>query len=89
MFSEYSILLCEYDEAGSRVFTEKLDEPVVGQKYVFTAHEHAVKLKVRIQAEYGSSSTFNRWIQQVYYLEEGGNIDIVLEGSTIVGTSEP
>lgn len=86
--ADYSILLCEYDAAGSRVFTNKLDWPTTGQSYVYTANEHAEKIKVRIQAKLGGSS-FNQWIQQVFYLEEGGNIDITLEGSTIVGGSEP
>ena len=87
-FTEYSILFCEYDAAGSRVFTNKLDWPTTGQPYVYTANEHAEKVKVKVQAEMGSS-TFNRWIQQVFYLEDGGNIDITLDGSTIVGSSEP
>lgn len=87
-FTEYSILLCEYDAVGSKVFTNKLDWPNTGQSYVYTANEHAEKIKVRVQAKMGSSS-FNRWIQQVYYLEEGGNINITLDGSTIVGISEP
>ena len=87
-FTEYSILLCEYDASGSKVNTNKLDWPTTGQPYVYTANEHAEKIKVRIQAQMGSSS-FNRWIQQVFYLEEGENIDITLEGSTIVGSSEP
>ena len=87
-FTEYSILLCEYDAAGSKVFTNKLDWPTTGQSYVYTANEHAEKIKVKVQAKMGSSS-FNRWIQQVFYLEAGGNIDITLDGSTIVGSSEP
>ncbi len=87
-FTEYSILLCEYDAAGSKVFTNKLDSPNTGQSYVYTANEHAEKIKVRIQAQIGSTS-FNRWIQQVFYLEEGENINITLDGETIVGSSEP
>ena len=87
-FSEYSILLCEYDNAGSKVFTNKLDDPTTGQAYVYTANEHAEKIKVKVQAKVGTSS-FNRWIQQVFYLEEGKNINITLDGGTIVGTNEP
>ena len=87
-FSEYSILLCEYDNAGSKVHTEKLDNPVKGQRYAFTANNHAEKLKVKIQAKYGTTS-FIKWIQQVFYLEIGGNVDVTLEGSTIVGSNEP
>lgn len=87
-FSEYSILLCEYDGAGTKVFTNKLNYPKVGQKYVYTANEHAEIIKVKIQAQVGSTS-FNRWIQQAFYLEKGGNINITLDGETIVGSSEP
>lgn len=87
-FSEYSILLCEYDGVGTKVFTNKLDNPNVGQRYVFTANEHAAIIKVKIQAQIESTS-FNRWIQQAFYLEKGSNINITLDGETIVGSSEP
>ena len=86
--SDYSVILSEYDASGSRVMTNKLDDPTVGQKYVYTANEHSEKIKVKFQYKFGSTS-YNKWAQQVWYLEEGKNIDIVTDGETIVGNQEP
>ena len=86
--SEYSVILCEYDASGSKVMTNKLDWPTVGQRYVYTANEHSEKVKVKFQYKYGSNR-YNDWVQQVYYLEEGKNIDIITDGHTIVGSQEP
>ena len=87
-FTEYSILLSEHDGSGSKVHTEMLDWPEKGKKYVYTASEHSEKVKVKIQAKIGSTD-YIKWIQQVFYLEEGKNIDITLEGTTVVGGKEP
>ena len=87
-FTEYSILACEYDNSGSIVFTNKLDWPEKGKSYVYTANDYAEKIKVRIQAKIGTNS-FNRWVQQVFYLEKGKNITISISDDTIVGTNEP
>lgn len=31
----------------------------------------------------------NKWVQQVFYLNKGGNIDITITGETMIGTQEP
>ena len=87
-FTEYSILICEYDNSGSRVFTNKLDWPEKGKSYVYSANDHAEKIKVRLQAKIGTTSV-NRWVQQVFYLEKGKNITISIGDDTLVGTNEP
>lgn len=86
--SEYSVLLSEYDASGSRVYTDIIDWPTVGKKYVYTANEHSEKVKVKFQYKFGTTS-YNKWAQQVWYLEEGKNIDIITDGETIVGNQEP
>lgn len=86
--SEYSVVLSEYDASGSRVFTDKIDWPTVGEKYVYTANEHSEKVKVKFQYKFGSTN-YNKWVQQVWYLEEGKNIDVITDGETIVGNQEP
>ena len=53
-----------------------------GQTKEFTAVENAVKVKLYIDE-------LNRWVQQVFYLKEGGNIEIIITGKTIVGRQEP
>ena len=32
---------------------------------------------------------WSRWVQQVYYLDKGNNIDIIITGNTLVGNYEP
>lgn len=46
------------------------------------------KVKVYVKMEGGSQTTI-RWVQQVYYLQKGKNIDITVNGETIIGTKEP
>jgi hypothetical protein len=53
-----------------------------GQTKQFTAAEGAVKVKIYIDE-------LERWVQQVFYLKEDGHLDIVINGKTIVGKSEP
>ena len=90
--TDYSVYLSEYDATGSCVANNSLDAPVQGKTYEFTANDRSEKVKVymKVKLQMGSStSNWNRWVQQVYYLESGKNIDIVINGETIVGTSEP
>lgn len=53
-----------------------------GETQEYTADEAAVKVKLYIEE-------LNRWVQQVYYLEKGGHIDIIINGNTIVGPQKP
>lgn len=53
-----------------------------GQTKQFTAAEDAVKVKLYIDE-------LDKWVQQVFYLKEGGHLNIVINGKTIVGRQEP
>ena len=53
-----------------------------GQTKQFTAADGAVKVKIYID-------DLDAWVQQVYYLKEGGHLDIVVNGKTVVGRKEP
>ena len=86
--SEYSVILSEYDASGSRVMTNMIDNITVGQKYAFVANDHSEKIKVKLQYKFGSNS-YAKWVQQVWYLEKGENVDIITDGETIIGNSEP
>ena len=46
------------------------------------AADNAVKVKLYIDE-------LERCVQQVYYLNEGGHLEIVINGKTIVGKKEP
>ena len=90
--TDMDIYLSEYDATGSCVANNTISFPELGKAYEFVANGRAEKIKVyiKVKLQYaGSTSNWNRWVQQVYYLEEGKNIDIVITGEIIVGTSEP
>lgn len=37
----------------------------------------------------GKTASVDKWIQQVFYLEEEGNTEVVITDETIVGNYEP
>ena len=86
--SERHVYLKEYDVNGSCVANNSLDSPTRGKAYVFTANERSELVKVYLILKIQSNS-LHRWVQQVYYLEQGKNIDISIDGQTLVGPSEP
>ena len=53
-----------------------------GETQEYVADDAAVKVKLYIDE-------LDRWVQQVYYLEKGGHVDIIINGNTIVGTQKP
>ena len=82
------IYLKEYDINGSCVANNSLDSPTKGQSYIFTANDRSELVKVYLTLKIQSNSLY-RWVQQVYYLEKGKNIEISIDGQTLVGPSEP
>lgn len=92
--SEYTIhhdlTIFEYNEEGEKVANNSM-EKIVTETKKFTANAQAVKVKVYIKM-YGDISTIGTkyyWVQQVFYLEEGKNNDIKVDGHSIVGSKEP
>ncbi len=81
---EIDVYLFEYNEISERIYNYTINNPEKDVPYTYTAQDNAVKVKV-----YLSYLGFNRWVQQVYYLVEGENFDIVLTDNTIVGNFEP
>lgn len=84
----------EYYERN-RVNVQSLLQPEKGKVYKFTANEKAEYLTVfqrtKIQSKsYSSINTEDtNYSAVVYYLKPGGNIDIVLDGSTMISPKEP
>ena len=89
--AKYDITAFEYNEEGEKVANNSISPALYGQSKTFTANSRSVKVKihVKIYAENSSVTPRYRWVQQVFYLEEGRNIDILLEDTTTVGNSEP
>lgn len=92
-YSGYSITeryvrLMEYDVNGSCVANNSLEFPTKGKAYNFTANNRAELVKVYLSLKINSSS-LNRWVQQVYYLEKGKDVQISIDGHTLIGPTEP
>jgi len=79
--------LFEYNEKGEKV-AEKAIDCYDGLSNTFIAKPDAEKVKVYIVME-SKLSISKRWVQEVFYLTEGKNIDIELKGTTELGTKEP
>jgi uncharacterized lipoprotein YajG len=78
----------EYNSAGEKIANHSLLDAYNGHSEQFTASELAVKIKIYILMS-SSSTSVGMWVQQVYYLTSGGNINININGQTIAGPSEP
>lgn len=81
----------EYNDTGEKIATNSISEAKKGTKKTFTASSRATKVKVYIKM-YSSNSAITpayRWVQNVFYLENGKNIDINLTNNTIIGNYEP
>lgn len=87
----YDFTAFEYNEAGERVANNIVDRAVTGTSKTFNASPMAVKVKLYVKMYSDNSAVSSQyfWIQQVFYLVPGGNIEIKLEDETIVGRSEP
>ena len=77
-------ILKEYDINGLCIANNPIASTITGQNYMFIANERTELVKIYI----GLGSSYVR-VRQVYYLKKGKNTDIVIDGATIVGTTEP
>lgn len=82
-----TVMLFEYNTEGEKVANNSI-ECHQGLSKVFNANEKTEKVKVYVKMEGGSQASI-RWVQQVYYLQKGKNIDITVNGETIIGVKEP
>ena len=89
---EESLAIFEYNDLGECVNTQNFKDVHYGSTKTFTASKLAKKLAVyhEVEAEYnGKEADTAYWIQQVFYLEEGGNITINITGELRVGAANP
>lgn len=87
----YDLTAYEYNDAGEKVANNALNMAVNGSTKTFSANSRAVKVKLYIKMYSDNSAVSAQyfWIQQVFYLEEGKNIEIKVEDHTKVGKTEP
>lgn len=63
-----------------------------GSKKTFTSHSLAEKIAVCLEVEMsynGKSEDVTRWVAQVFYLEQGSNITVTIDGETRVSAGCP
>lgn len=71
-----NVILFEYSADGEKVANNTI-ECHQGLSKVFTANEKTEKVKVYVKMEGGSQTTI-RWVQQVYYLQKGKTLTLLL-----------
>lgn len=79
LLGEESVILFEYDKDGDKINSNSI-ECEKGYTKTFTATINAEKIKVYINS---------KWVQQVFPLKKGGNINIKITGETLIGKQEP
>lgn len=86
------VTVFEYTDSGEKIGQNTVNQMTAGATRKFTANSKAVKVKVYIKMYAPNVSSVTPkylWVQQVYYLETGKNIDIAIEDSTMTGSKEP
>lgn len=82
-FDINELYVCEYNDRGERVYNHTVEYVSRGRIYNFTAlNEDVVKVKIYVE-------DFDKWIQQVFYLDDEGVTKITINGNTLVGYKEP
>ncbi len=82
--SGYKVYLSEHNIIGDRIHTTIIDNAEKNVAYSYAAQSRTRKIKVQL-----IKADSHDWVQQVYYLDEGENIDIVITANTLVGSNEP
>lgn len=78
------IIAFEYSADGDKIANNKMENCKNGTRKSFKANEKAEKVKIYITMNSKSS-----WVQNVFYLEKGKNLDIVISGDVLIGSKEP
>ncbi|SHF51681.1 hypothetical protein SAMN05444349_12344 [Bacteroides faecichinchillae] len=78
------VIVFEYNSSGDKIANKRLTECETGAIETFQANDKVVKVKICILM-----NSKNNWVQNVYYLEEGKNINIYLDEDVLIGNDEP
>ena len=86
----YDLMAFEYNDAGEKTGNHTITLATTGKSETYTANDRSVKVKLYIKMYSDKSSyTEHHWIQQVFFLEKGGNIVVALQDSSLIGPKEP
>lgn len=87
-----SIIISEYNDKNERVGIQDMENVKYGSKKTFTSQSLAEKIAVCMEVEMsynGKSEDVTRWVAQVFYLEQGSNITVTIDGETRVSAGCP
>lgn len=79
--SNTTFFLEEYDDNGDIVANRGVSFADSKVKQEYTANSHTELIRVKMQISHNSFYAY-RWDSQVYYVDEGRNIDIVIDDGT-------
>lgn len=85
---EFNIIVFEYNDKDEIIHQNPIRNAYTGLTSQFTAMPNAQKLKVYLELKYADLNS-SSWVQQIYYLEPGKNIEINITDDTRVGKVEP
>ena len=83
-----NVIAFEYDKTGDVLEQQSFDKCMKGFSKVVTVNPKATKVKVKVTMKAGTNSLV-MWVQEVFYLEVGKNVNIEMKGSTKIVEKEP
>ena len=88
---QWDLTAYEYDENEEMTAFNDILRAVNGTKETFIAHSNSAKVKMffKMYADIDKSISLSYWINQVYNLEKGKNIEIIIEDHSPYSINEP
>ena len=86
---QWDFTLFEFNDAGESIFQYNIPNIKKGFYKQYVASPDATKIKIMILISNNLLFSGSYWVQTVYYLKSGQNIDIVFTGSTVFAKPEP
>ena len=88
---QWDLTAYEYDENEEMTAFNDILRAVNGTKETFIAHSNSAKVKMffKMYADIDNSISLSYWINQVYNLEKGKNIEIIIEDHSPYSINEP
>ena len=77
----------EYSSGGDKVGQQSF-KCTTGFKQVVPAESKATKVKVKLTIKAGSTSAV-KWVKEVFYLQDGKNVNVEVIDSTLIVDKEP
>lgn len=80
----------EYSSSNERIQVNRFNLTSSSMTKTYTANSRTEKVKIAwVASNPSTGQSATRWVQQVFYLDKGGNTVINITGNTTVGATEP